>query len=314
MFNFRTEIDLQKYDFSITHNHIIFTIGSCFSDNIGDYLEKYKFNVCKNPFGVLYNPASILNTLKLAAENRKITKEDLISNQDEYHSFYHHSDFSSHNLETVLLNINNLNREIFKLLPKLDVVIITYGTSIVYEYKENLKVVSNCHKIPASKFNKFMLSLKDIDGYIKETIELLRSFNKNIKIVFTISPVRHWKDGAIDNNVSKSKLIVGINDNLGENIYYFPAYEIVMDDLRDYRFYKKDLYHPNELAVEYIWEKFKVAFFNEETLALNNQIEYILNALNHKPRNPNSPKHLQFIESINYKINELLLKHPYLNF
>jgi len=314
LFNFRTEIDLQKYDFSITHNHIIFTIGSCFSDNIGDYLEKYKFNVCKNPFGVLYNPASILNTLKLAAENRKITKEDLISNQDEYHSFYHHSDFSSHNLETVLLNINNLNREIFKLLPKLDVVIITYGTSIVYEYKENLKVVSNCHKIPASKFNKFMLSLKDIDGYIKETIELLRSFNKNIKIVFTISPVRHWKDGAIDNNVSKSKLIVGINDNLGENIYYFPAYEIVMDDLRDYRFYKKDLYHPNELAVEYIWEKFKVAFFNEETLALNNQIEYILNALNHKPRNPNSPKHLQFIESINYKINELLLKHPYLNF
>jgi len=314
LFNFRTEIDLQKYDFSITHNHIIFTIGSCFSDNIGDYLEKYKFNVCKNPFGVLYNPASILNTLKLAAENRIITKEDLISNQDEYHSFYHHSDFSSHNLETVLLNINNLNREIFKLLPKLDVVIITYGTSIVYEYKENLKVVSNCHKIPASKFNKFMLSLKDIDGYIKETIELLRSFNKNIKIVFTVSPVRHWKDGAIDNNVSKSKLIVGINDNLGENIYYFPAYEIVMDDLRDYRFYKKDLYHPNELAVEYIWEKFKVAFFNEETLALNNQIEYILNALNHKPRNPNSPKHLQFIESINYKINELLLKHPYLNF
>jgi hypothetical protein len=314
LFNFRTEIELKKYDFNITHDDNILTIGSCFSDNIGDYLERYKFRVVKNPFGVLYNPASIFNTLNFAADNKKFSIDDLIFSQDEYHSFYHHSDFSSHNYNEVLENINKTNNKVYELLPNLNVVIITYGTSIVYQYKETLEIVSNCHKIPGVKFNKFMLSLNEIDLYIKNTIALLRRFNDNVKIIFTVSPVRHWKDGAEDNNLSKSLLCVGIHNNLGNNVYYFPSYEIVMDDLRDYRFYKRDLLHPNELAIEYIWEKFKIACFNEETLALNNQIEYILNALNHKPRNPNSPKHLQFIESVNYKINELLQKHPHLHF
>lgn len=314
MFNFRTEIDIKKYDFSISHNDNILTIGSCFADNMGEYLEKFKFNIIKNPFGVLYNPASVFNTLNLAVTNKQFTDEDLIKDQDEYHSFYHHSDFSSHNAQIVLENINNINNKLFNLLPKLSVVIITYGTSIVYEYKENLSIVSNCHKIPSTKFNKHMLSLNSINEYIENTIRLFKSFNKDVKIVFTVSPVRHWKDGAVDNNLSKSRLVVAINENLGDNVYYFPSYEIVMDDLRDYRFYKRDLIHPNDLAVEYIWDKFSSAFFNDYTEKIIKEIEYIINGLNHKPRNPNSDKHKQFIESITNKINELNQKYTNIKF
>ena len=309
MFNFRTEINTKKYDFCISHNDNILTVGSCFSDNIGDYLEKYKFNICINPFGVLYNPASIYNTLSFAAINKKFSVEDLIYDQEEYHSFYHHSDFSFHNHETVLKNINDLNSKIYELLQKLDVVIITYGTSIVYEYKDNCAIVSNCHKIPSVKFNKYMLSFDEIDSYVKKTIELIKNLNKDVKIIFTVSPVRHWKDGAIENNLSKSLLSVAIHNNPVENVYYFPSYEIVMDDLRDYRYYKRDLIHPNELAVEYIWEKFSKSFFEQETESLIKEIDYIINALNHKPRNPNSPKHLQFMENVDNKIKELKLKH-----
>ncbi len=309
MFSFRTEIDIPKYDFYINHKTAVLLIGSCFSDNIGEYLQKYKFNVTTNPFGVLYNPASIFNTLNLAAQNKKFTESDLIFDQDEYHSFYHHSSFSNNSLDVVLDNINKTNEYINKLLPTLDLAIITYGTSIVYQYKETMSIVSNCHKIASNKFNKFMLSVEEIDNYIKKTIELLKSFNPNIKIIFTVSPVRHIKNGAIDNNLSKAKLFVAINNNLGNNIYYFPSYEIVNDDLRDYRFYKRDLIHPNELAIEYIWDKFANAFFDDETKQLNKEIEYIVNALSHKPRNPQSEKHKAFIQTVTNKIKQIQEKY-----
>lgn len=314
MFNFRTEIDIPKYDFFINHNTAILLIGSCFSDNIGEYLKKYKFNVTTNPFGVLYNPASILNTLSLAANNIKLKKDDLIFDQDEYHSFYHHSSFSFNSEDVVLENINSTNEIINKLLPTLDLAIITYGTSIVYQYKETMSIVSNCHKIASNKFNKFMLSVEEIDDYIKKTINLLKSFNPKIKIIFTVSPVRHLKNGSIDNNLSKAKLFVAINNNIGKDIYYFPSYEIVNDDLRDYRFYKRDLVHPNELAIEYIWDKFANAFFDDETKQLNKEIEYIINALNHNPRNPHSDKHKAFMQTVNNKIKQLQEKYNYIVF
>ncbi|MFH0734518.1 MAG: GSCFA domain-containing protein [bacterium] len=309
---FRTEIKLDKSKILIDPKDKILSLGSCFADNIGDYFEKYRFEILKNPFGVLYNPASIYNLLNIVHEEKIFTQDDLIFDQEEWHSFYHHSNFSSHNVMQVLDNINTNQLKVKKYLPGADVVIITLGTSIVYEYKQTKNIVANCHKIPAEKFNKIKLSLEEVINYLQKTITLLKTYNKNIKIVFTVSPVRHWKDGAVENHISKSILLLAIINVLNENIMYFPSYEIMMDDLRDYRFYKQDKIHPNETAVEYIWEKFSGVMFTANCLDLMNKIERINDALNHRPRNIKSEKHQIFIRRQINIIKELINTYPHL--
>ncbi len=309
---FRTEIKLDNSPFQINHQDNIISIGSCFADNIGYYFEKYRFNVIKNPFGVLYNPASIYNSLNLIYENKIFTEHDLIFDQEEWHSFYYHSSFSSHNSKQVLDNINYNQLQLKSFLPKTDIAIITFGTSIVYEYKETKNIVSNCHKIPAGNFNKIKLTLDEVAAYIKKIIYLLKTFNNNIKIIFTVSPVRHWKDGAVDNHISKSILLLAITSLLDDNIMYFPSYEIMMDDLRDYRFYKQDMIHPNETAVEYIWEKFSSIMFNKNCIDLIYKVEQLNNAKNHRPRNCKLEKHQLFLQQQLKNIDELIKKYPHL--
>jgi len=311
---FLTTFKIDKPKFTIDSDDSILSIGSCFAENIGEYFKKYKFNICANPYGVLYNPASIYNSFLSVAEGKVFSESDLIFSQDEFHSFYHHSDFSSHNANAALILMNNNQKMLKKYLPKTNLVIITYGTSIVYINKENNLIVSNCHKLPENSFIKQQLSLSEITEYIKNSIALLRSFNKDVKIIFTLSPVRHWKDGAVQNHISKSALLLGINECLDKNTFYFPSYEIVIDELRDYRFYKKDMIHPNEIAVEYIWEKFSETMFNSKTHSLLKEIDKINNAKNHKPRNIFSSKHQDFIKNQLVKIEELNKKYPHLNF
>lgn len=312
--NFRTEINIKNSSLQIEHDQNIFTIGSCFAENIGNKFQHFLFNITKNPFGVLYNPISILNSLTLLKNERSFSEDDLFYDQSEYHSFYHHSNFSSENKSNCLENINKSLSESSKSLKKTDLIIITYGTSFVYELIDKKIIVSNCHKIPAKEFNRFRLTISQLNDTISKTIQLLHSINPKMKIIFTVSPVRHWKDGAVDNQLSKALLLVSVHETIKNfnNIEYYPSYEIMMDDLRDYRFYEADLLHPNSQAVEYIWNKFAETYFTESCKNVMMKTGKLSAAKNHRVRNKNSEKYINFAASNLKLIKELQTNQPHL--
>lgn len=311
---FRTEIFPEKPDFSINHSDKIITFGSCFAQNIAEKFKLAKFQIMGNPFGVLFNPVSIYNSIKLLADEKIFTGNDLFYFQDEYHSFYHHSDFSHSNPFVCLEKINNTLTKTKTFISNADYVIITYGTAYIYNHKIKEITVSNCHKIPSNHFEKIMLTFQQTENIINNTISLLKNLNPKLKIIFTVSPVRHWKDGAVENQRSKATLLLAISKILGNGISYFPSYEILMDDLRDYRFYNEDLLHPNELAIDYVWTKFSETCFSETCLKLLPVIEKINTAYNHRPRNTESAQHKTFAEKILKQIENIQKEIPYTDF
>lgn len=311
---FRTEIFPEKPEFNIEHHEKIFTIGSCFAQNIANKFEHFKFNIVSNPFGVLFNPISILNSIKILADNKLFSEEDLFFDQSEYHSFYHHSDFSHHDKKQCLDNINHSISINSNFLKNADLITITFGTSFIYRHNEKNIIVSNCHKIPQSEFTSKRLSLVEIINTIKEIKSTIRKSNENAKIIFTVSPIRHWKDGAIENQLSKASLLLAINNQINGNEVYFPSYEILMDDLRDYRFYEEDLLHPNKIAIDYIWEKFSSTFFTKECFKIMDEINKITQAYNHRPRNTNSTAHQQFLLKTIFNIEKIKNLYPYIDF
>ena len=313
---FRTEIFPEKSELKIKPEDKIVTFGSCFADNIAGKFIEYKFRTLKNPFGVLYNPVSIANSVKIIYDKILFSEKDLIFHQGEYHSFYHHSSFSSDNPANVINRINAGISSAHNFIKGANLIVLTFGTAWVYEYIETNEVVSNCHKIPANKFNRRKIDVRETTSAASRAIKLLKMINPELKILLTISPVRHWKDGAVENQRSKATLILAAEKLVEEcdNVFYFPSYEIVIDDLRDYRFYSSDLVHPNNLAVEYIWEKFAEAYFPSETIAYLSEINKIKSAFNHKIRNRNTPETQLFIESTINKINAATNKYPHLNF
>lgn len=313
---FRTEINPPISQSLIEHHHKISTIGSCFAENIGEYFSYYKFNVMSNPFGVLYNPVSVFNALMMLRVKKVFSGDDLIYDQYEWHSFYHHSDFSHHDKQKCLDKINKCIEDTGNFLTEAGYLIITYGTAFVFEHPEKKIIVSNCHKIPPNQFKRFLLSYQETKNTITDTISLLEQINPELKIIFTISPVRHWRDGAIENQLSKSTLFLALHESIKEkeNCFYFPSYEIVMDDLRDYRFYKEDMLHPNKIATNYIWEKFSGSFLSGKCLGLISEVKKVVQAAEHRPRNPDSEKHKKFSLSMTEMINKLESKHTYLNF
>jgi len=311
---FRTEIEVKKVLDPIDHDNKILTIGSCFAENIAEYFSASRFDILGNPFGVLYNPTSIYNSLKFAVDEEEFSESDLIKNQSEWHSFYHHSDFSNHDKTLVLSNINTSIKSTHSFLRDADIIILTFGTSYVYKHLERGIVVSNCHKIPQKDFTHFRLSFNDTVDSIRDTLNLLKEINPNVKFILTVSPVRHLKDGANNNQLSKSNLLLAINEivNTESNASYFPAYEIVMDDLRDYRFYNSDLVHPNKIATDYIWEKFTASFCSDKCLQTMKEVSKIVSAKNHRVRNSNSDEHQKFVALIINKIESLQKKHHHL--
>lgn len=312
---FRTEISVPVPEFKINFSDPVITIGSCFAENIAEYFGYYLFNILENPFGVLYNPVSLYNALKFSINNKQFSEDDLIFHQDEWHSFYHHSDFSHHVKKEILNRINLRTVETYRFLTSAKLLIISLGTAFVFRHKARNLIVSNCHKIPGNEFDRFMLPVDDVKEYLNKITQIVQSFNKNIKIIFTVSPVRHIRDGLHGNNLSKSTLLLAVDEVVKSvnNTAYFPSYEIVMDDLRDYRYYKKDLLHPNELAVDYIWEKFSEVCFTNECKEVIKETGKITRAVNHRPRNPGSPAHKKFIREILAKIEELERTYKHLN-
>lgn len=302
---FRTEVQIPVSDTALEIDDRVFSIGSCFASEISDLLKTGQIQTLNNPFGTIFNPFSINQAVKRLYHSEFYAEDDLIKFNEEVISLDHHSKFNSRFVHQTLEKINAEIEFGNRFLQETNWVIITYGTSFVYEFLPKKKLVANCHKIPGKYFEKRLLTHLEITDSVYETVTLLKDICKeNVQILFTVSPVRHTKDGMIENTLSKSKLIAAIHEILPqfENCHYLPVYEILMDDLRDYRFYKEDLIHPNRQAIQYIWEKFGNAYFSDETMDFVEENFKIAKALEHKPGDEKSPKHLEFLENIEKRI------------
>jgi len=310
--NFLTPVNIPEYSFSVHHQQQVLLLGSCFSENIGQKLKESKFQTTINPFGIIYNPISITNALKHIIEGRCYTKNELYNYNGKWLSWDHHGKFSSSSEEITLHQINDSLTKAQETFNKTETVFITLGSAWVYEFIETNKLVANCHKLPSPSFTKRLLEVNEIVTSFSKIIEQ----HPGVKFIFTVSPVRHIKDGLSENNISKGVLHSAIH-KLGQqfsNCFYFPAYEIVVDELRDYRFYKEDMVHPNQQAINYVWEKLKPSIFNEETVAMISKIEKLNNAINHKPFDFKSEQHQTFIKSQVKIMEQMEEQYNYLNF
>lgn len=312
---FRTKVNIPRSEFEFGYQKNAVMMGSCFVENIGSKLESNKYRVDVNPFGVIYNPVSVCSSLRLLIEEKQLVEDDLNFHNDLWFSFYHHSKFSNTDCSQCLLYINDGIKESSKNLKKADILFITFGTAWVYELLSSNTVVSNCHKLPAKDFNRYRLNVDEIVSIYKDLLVELLVFNPKIKIVFTVSPIRHWKDGANGNQVSKSTLLLAIDQltDLFDQVSYFPSYEIVMDELRDYRFYSEDMLHMSDVAVKYIWQRFSETYISEESIQIEKQVEKFILYANHRPFNVNSDSHQTFIKSSLFKIDEFLKLNPEIN-
>lgn len=303
---FRTQLKLPK-SFPIRHNHKILLMGSCFSDSIGQRLQKSGFNTLVNPFGVLYNPLSISRNLKKVISQENYSFDEIRQNRTSYFHFDHHSSFSSESAEQVLKNIRENLDQTREFVKNLDILILTPGSSYVYEWVETGEAVANCHKLPENHFSRRVLSVSEIVNDFIELYGLLKALRPALKIILTVSPVRHWKYGAHGNQLSKARLQLAIEEICEQcsEVYYFPSYEIQLDELRDYRFYAEDMLHPSAQAADYIFESFGQVYFEEKTQQIARQAQNIHQAVSHQVFYKGSKSHLDFINQQLKKLEEL---------
>ena len=316
MSQFRTPFEIAPSPHKITYSDKILSLGSCFSENMGAKLTNYKFPAIINPFGILYNPESIANSIEFLLENKKFTEHDLFEHEGSWNSFYHHSRFSNSNKGNALSLINSSIHQASAHLKHSKFLLITFGTAWVYKHKKKGKIVSNCHKIHEKEFVRYKLSVDEIVERYAHLITILKEQNPGLQLIFTVSPVRHLKDGANKNQLSKSTLIMAVHEliEMVGNASYFPSYEIMMDDLRDYRFYNDDMVHPSPLAIDYIWDKFQQSTFHADTKKLMLEIHKINQALEHRPFQPNSESHQKFLKSILNRIAAIEKEYPAITF
>ncbi len=306
---FRTEIDpnsngIRPIDF--TSNSLF--LGSCFSENIARKFDFHKLNFAENPYGILFNPASISQIFKDLESNKDYSAADLGQRDGLFFSLNHHSTFNNTDPEHVLSEIRSSQENLKSLLPKLTHVFISLGTAWVYRHLQTNSIVANCHKLPSSNFEKELLSPEAIFQALNSTVQYIESCAKDkVQFILTLSPVRHLKDGFSENSLSKAHLrtAIGRLERENKNVCYFPAAEILLDDLRDYRFYDKDLIHPSQEAVNYIWEKFSKVFFQAPTRENLKKIKQLRASMDHRPFNPESEEHKKFKDKLLSKIRDI---------
>lgn len=315
--NYRTVLPLPSYPFRIQHAQKGLLLGSCFAENIGSLLQKGKFDVCLNPFGIQYNPLSIGEGLTLLLSKSDVQQSDLVFHNDLWHSWSHHGSFSSPTPEQTLANIHTAYQVASTQLQHLDYLTITFGTAGYFTLRSTNQTVSNCHKFPASLFNRQRATPAQITTLWIPLIQQLISAKPQVKIIFSVSPVKYLRDGYIENQRSKATLILAVEElvqQFPDHCVYFPAYELVTDDLRDYRFFADDMMHPSELAINYVWDCFSSCFFDAPTQQLNNQIFALYTAKAHRPINLHSPQHRQFLDTYYQKTLALQNAYPALSF
>ena len=315
--NFTTKIPIQKYNHPITYDSKIMLLGSCFAESMGKKFDYFKFQNTTNPFGIIFNPVSLAKLIERSAQKEYYTEEDIFFHNDLWQCYEVHSELSHPDKAIFLHSLNDLINSTHTQLNDLTHLIITLGTSWVYRNIETNEIVANCHKVPQKQFSKELLSPEIIAQSIESILFTISVVNPNCNFIFTVSPVRHIKDGFVENTLSKSHLITALHKTITHHslsINYFPSYEIMMDELRDYRFYAEDLLHPSQTAIDYIWIQFFENYISESEFGLMNQICEVQRALQHRPFNPNTESHLRFLEQLNLKIEQIKEKLPQVSF
>jgi len=310
--DFRTVVDVGKFDFSIHADSEMLFLGSCFSDNIGARFKTSRMKALVNPFGVVYNPLSVARLVERALDPEPCTSDELVFHNEKWHHFDFHGSFSGFEPREVCEVINRTVQETSTLLKSSDVLFLTFGTSFVYERQDTSEVVTNCHKFPSGFFSRYRLDPEEIVVKYKELIVSLRVFNPKLKIIFTVSPVRHWKDGANGNQVSKSALFLAIDKlvDLFDGVYYFPAYEILMDELRDYRFYDARMFNPSEQAVDYIWKRLSDVLFSSSAKKYISLTSRIAKARNHKLSDSSGSQAVEFLRQSLRLVDDVTRQFP----
>lgn len=311
--DFRTRIQITEPDIFIKHSTELMLFGSCFSENIGIKLLQNKFKADVNPFGILYNPFSVSNSIKRLISGEHFSERDLVCYNGMYHSFMHHGHFSDTDKQVCLEKIMERFERAASIIRNAGLFLITFGTAYIYKWKDNGMLVSNCHKFPACRFHRSRLQVEEIVEEWNEVITQILSINPDSKFIFTVSPVRHLKDGAHENQVSKSILHLAVDslrNGFAGSVYYFPAYEVMIDELRDYRFYEDDMIHPSPFAIDYIWHLFAEAFFSCETREVNREWEQIRKAIFHRPLHPTARSYKMFLEQTLQKLELFSDRHP----
>ena len=313
--NFLTQIPLTKSKNPIDYSSQLLLLGSCFSENIGAKLEYYKFQGLQNPFGILFHPLAIEKLIQKSVHQELITEKDVFSENGQWHSFDAHSCLSNPSKKIVITDLNAAVENTSAQLKKASHIIITLGTAWVYRNTSSNQVVANCHKVPQSNFTKELLSVDEVEKSLNRTIALVHSVNPAVQFIFTVSPVRHLKDGFVENQLSKAHLISAIHNVLAENkISYFPSYELMMDELRDYRFYAKDMIHPNEVAIDYIWEKFVEVWIDNAISETMKKVGEVQRGLQHRAFDPEGDLHQKFLKSLAQKISYIKKDYPFMDF
>jgi hypothetical protein len=311
---FRLEFTPKPFDTKIRHEHKLFLAGSCFTEQIGAKLGAHKFRIIDNPNGILFNPVSIAKSVISYIDHKIYSEADLFYANELWGSWEHHTRFSGINKDETLNRINASQEAAHSFLKDSDWLLLTLGSAFVYELGNN-QVVANCHKVPTDKFRKRLLSPEEVITTLDTLIHRLKAFNPGLKIIFTISPVRHLRDGFTENNRSKATLIHSVHHLVDkfDGLYYFPAYELIIDDLRDYRFFAEDMVHPNYAATNYVWEKFVAACIDQPSQELMKEINIINAAKNHKAFNPASEAHKKFLQTNLAKSQRITKEHSYID-
>jgi len=312
---FQTKIEIPPTPLSITYTDAVMTLGSCFAENIGRKMEEICFDTEVNPFGVLYNPVSIINSIELLLDNKQFTPDDIFESRSLWHSFSHSSLFSAVSVEGCLDKINSRMTLASNFIRKANVLLITFGTAWIFEERKSGRVVSNCHKLPAAEFVRRRLSVEEIVTNYSHLVDTLSVKLPNLQLIFSVSPIRHWKDGAHENNLSKSTLLLAINElqKRFDQVHYFPAYEIQLDELRDYRFFASDMLHPSEVAVDYIWQRFSETYFDTATQGIKKEVEQLVSDLSHRPLQPDSEEFRKFRQSVEKRKADIISSYSFLS-
>jgi hypothetical protein len=318
MVAFFTPVEITPAPFTSGYSRKHIFIGSCFAENMGFKMQDLKFTADVNPFGILFNPASAAACINRLVSGKLFTENELFYHEGLWHSFQHHGRFSAPSPLKALSGINERLMFSAEFLRKADFLVLTFGTAWVYELKSSGVTVSNCHKVQASEFRRFRLSVDQVVTTVKDSLEQLWKVNPGIRVIFTVSPVRHLKDGATGNQLSKATLLLAaetlVQSAGHDRSVYFPAYELMMDELRDYRYYAEDMVHPSPVAVDFIREKFTDWFLDKESRETAGKIIPLIQARDHRPLNRDTIEYQNFVQSQMKKIDEITKKHPFLDF
>lgn len=312
--NFRTILSIPSQTTNLSYKDKLMLLGSCFTENIGEKLEKFHLPQLTNPFGILYNPISIAQSIERLMENKPFDENELFEHNGLIHSWAHHGSFSAPSEKQALTNMNKLYLEAAEHFKETTVLLITFGSSWIYEYEGN--VVANCHKVPEREFIRRRLSVDEIVTRYSDLLAKISAQNPTIHVIFSVSPIRYMRQGATENQTNKAILLLAVEEltKRFEQVNYFPAYEILLDELRDYRFFSDDMIHPSTSAIDYIWERFVETYFDRETQELLPQLEKLNKNLEHRPLHQDSKAYQIFNKTLDSQVLELKKRYPTLIF